>query len=240
METSAPATQPVASGMSLDTGKPIAGWIHTLVVLAVLGTYAYFGRLRADHLRTAENVDRIRLYLRTMAFEWAVLGFILLGLWLRKVPFRAVLGERWSSASAFGRDLGLGLLFLVCSLFISVVFISHGHGSNDPAVRYLLPATAVEKMLWILLSLTAGICEEAINRGYLQRQFNAWTRSAAVGIILQALVFGALHLYQGFLRTIPITMLGLLLGVLTYWRKTVRPGMITHFVQDALAVFVKR
>jgi len=240
METSAPATQSVASEAIVDAGKPIASWVHTLIVLAVLGTYAYFGKLRADHLRTAESVDRVRMYLRTMAFEWLMLGFVLLGLWLRKVPFRAVLGERWRSAGAFGRDLGLGLLFLVFSLMISAVFISHGHGSNDPAVRYLLPVTAAEKTLWILLSLTAGICEEAINRGYLQWQFRVLTRSAAVGIILQALVFGALHLYQGFVRTIPIAMLGVLLGILTHWRKTVRPGMITHFVQDGLAVFVRR
>jgi CAAX protease family protein len=219
---------------------PVASWPHTLAVLAALGIWAYFGRLRADHLRAAENVNRIGLYLRTLSFEWALLVFVLLGLWLRKVPFRVVLGERWTSAKAFARDFGLGLLFLFFSLLISVVFVSHGHGSQDPAVRFMLPFTPAEKAVWILLSLTAGICEEAVMRGYLQRQFSAWSRNAAVGIILQALVFGACHAYQGFLRTIPIAMLGVILGVLAYWRKTVRPGMITHSLQDALGVFARR
>lgn len=231
---------PNASQPTAEWRGPVASWLHTLAVLAALGVWAYFGKLRADHLRTAENVDRIWMYLRTMSFEWGLLVFVLLGLWLRKVLFRAVLGERWASAREFARDFGLGLLFLLLSLVISTVFVSHGHGSNDPAVRFLLPVTLAEKAVWILLSLSAGICEEAVMRGYLQRQFNAWSGNAAVGIILQALVFGACHAYQGFLRTIPITMLGLLLGVLAHWRKTVRPGMITHFLQDALGVFARR
>lgn len=231
---------PNASQPTADNRGPVANWLHTLAVLAALGVWAYFGKLRADHLRAAENVDRIWMYLRTMSFEWGLLVFVLLGLWLRKVPFRAVLGDRWASAKAFARDLGLGVLFLFFSLLISVVFVSHGHGSNDPAVRFLLPVTLVEKAVWILLSLTAGICEEAVMRGYLQRQFSAWSRNAAAGIALQALVFGACHAYQGFLRTIPIAMLGVILGVLAYWRKTVRPGMITHFLQDALGIFARR
>src|SRR5215470_19663420 len=107
-----------------DARKPIAHWLHTLLVLAALGIWAYFGKLRADHLRASENIDRILMYLRTICFEWALVGFVLIGLWRSKAPFRAVLGERWSSARAFVKDLGLGLLFLFFSLMISVVFIS--------------------------------------------------------------------------------------------------------------------
>lgn len=228
-----------AGGSPADSGKPVASWVHTLILLAVLGTYAYFGKLRADHLRTAENVDRIRMYLRTMLFEWLLLGFVLVGLRLRKVPFAAVLGQRWRSAKAFAVDLGLGALFLFLSILMAAAF-SHGQSGADQAVRFLLPSTAAERWLWVLLCLTAGICEEAVNRGYLQKQFSAWTRSATVGIILQALVFGACHAYQGFRKTIPIALLGVLLGILTQWRKTVRPGMITHFLQDMLGLFARR
>jgi CAAX protease family protein len=238
METS--TTAPLGAAASpTDSGKPIASWAHTLIVLAVLGTYAYFGKLRADHLRTAENVDRVRMYLRTMGFEWLMLGFVLVGLWMRKVPFRAVLGERWRSATAFAIDLGLGVLLLFCSILMAGVF-AHGHAGSDQAVRFLLPSTPAEKGLWVLLCLTAGICEEAIYRGYLQRQFSVWSRNATFGIIVQALVFGASHAYQGFLKTIPIALLGLLLGILTQWRKTVRPGMIEHFLQDMLGLLAKR
>src|SRR5437016_5505742 len=129
------ATAPLeATQAEADAGKPVASWVHTLIVLAVLGTWAYFGKVRADHLRTAENVDRVRGYLRTMCFEWLLLGFVLAGLWLRKVPFRAVLGERWRSARCFAVDFGLGVLFLGFSIMMAA-FFPHGREGADQAVR---------------------------------------------------------------------------------------------------------
>ena len=234
------AAEPAALLHAPKENTAIAPWWHTLLLLAALGMWAYFSKLRTDHLRSLENIDRMRMYLRTMTFEWLLLGFVLLGLWLRKVPYRAIFGERWRAPGAFAKDLGLGVLFLIFSLVNGAVFGPHGHGGIDAAVRFMLPLTAAEKAMWILLSLTAGICEEAVFRGYLQQQFRGWSRSAAFAIILQALLFGAVHAYQGFLRTIPIVTLGLLLGVLSHWRKSVRPGMITHFLQDSLALFAGR
>jgi membrane protease YdiL (CAAX protease family) len=84
------------------------------------------------------------------------------------------------------------------------------------------------------LALTAGICEETIFRGYLQRQFTAWTRNAAAGIVLQGVVFGAAHAYQGLNQVILIAVYGCLFGLLALWRKSLRPGMMAHFVQDAI------
>jgi uncharacterized protein len=52
--------------------------------------------------------------------------------------------------------------------------------------------------LWILLSISAGICEEIVFRGYLQQQFQAATRSIVAAVILQGAVFGMAHTYQGW------------------------------------------
>src|SRR5215472_17009248 len=110
------STQVSAPLVKDDDFKAAASWAHTLIVLAALGIWAYFGKLRADHLRIAQNVDHIHLYLRSMPFEWLLLGFVLFGLWLRKTPFRVVLGERWRSIGQVAQDLGLGIVFLVGSL----------------------------------------------------------------------------------------------------------------------------
>jgi membrane protease YdiL (CAAX protease family) len=88
--------------------------------------------------------------------------------------------------------------------------------------------------LWIALSVTAGICEEAIFRGYLQPQFMALTRNAPAGILLAAVVFGAAHAYQGYKMIILIAFYGAMFGGLAYWRGSVRPGMIAHAWQDSL------
>lgn len=77
------------------------------------------------------------------------------------------------------------------------------------------------------MSLTAGICEEAIFRGYLQRQFVAFISSAAIGISLSAVAFGAAHAYQGLRHAMQTAILGAMLGALAWCRKSVRAGMIS-------------
>jgi membrane protease YdiL (CAAX protease family) len=62
----------------------------------------------------------------------------------------------------------------------------------------------------------------------------ALTKSAPVGIFLSAAAFGAAHAYQGFRMVILIGLYGAMFGILTYWRGSVRPGMIAHAWNDSL------
>jgi hypothetical protein len=98
----------------------------------------------------------------------------------------------------------------------------------------MLPHGGVELAFWIALSVSAGICEETIFRGYLQRQFMALTKNAPAGIILSSATFGAAHAYQGFRMVVLIALYGAMFGTLAYWRGSVRPGMIAHSWQDSL------
>ena len=101
-------------------------------------------------------------------------------------------------------------------------------------LKDLLPRTLLENLAFLPLSLTAGFCEEMIFRGYLQHQFTAWTRSMAVGLALQSLCFGAAHAYQGGTMVIVISIYGCFFGLLSNWRRSLRPGVMAHFAQDAI------
>jgi membrane protease YdiL (CAAX protease family) len=107
------------------------------------------------------------------------------------------------------------------------------HGSQE-TLRVLEPEGPAQILTWILLCITAGFCEETIFRGYLQKQFIAWTGNAPVGVLLSAAIFGACHIYQGAKAVILITVYGALFGVLAQWRKSMRPGMITHALHDTV------
>jgi uncharacterized protein len=54
-------------------------------------------------------------------------------------------------------------------------------------------------------------------------------------VLLQALIFGAAHSYQGVRGMITVGVYGALFGVLAVNRKSLRPGMIQHFMQDSFA-----
>jgi CAAX protease family protein len=86
--------------------------------------------------------------------------------------------------------------------------------------------------------VTAGFCEELIYRGYLQRQFTVFTHTVIGGILLQAIVFALSHAYQGWNYVVLIAVLAGMLGVLAHWRKSLRPGMIAHALQDGISGIV--
>ncbi len=106
--------------------------------------------------------------------------------------------------------------------------------ANGPHLEFMLPHRAVELAWWIALSVTAGICEETVFRGYLQRQFPALTKSFPAAILISATTFGVAFAYQGLRMVILITVFGAMFGLLAHWRGTVRPGMIAHVGQDSL------
>ena len=104
--------------------------------------------------------------------------------------------------------------------------------SHAKTIQSLLPQTWLEIVLWIALSASAGVCEEIVYRGYLQKQFQAITGSIALAVFLQALVFGAGHAYQGMKQVVVISVLGALYGVRAAWRKNLRPWMIAPTLSD--------
>ena len=189
-------------------------------------------------MRVVLNPDRVKVYERTILSEWLVLAVVLVGVWLNGSPLFTVLGDRWRSGRQFFRDVGIGLLFLIASIMVTSMLGSHG-GMGDKVTQFLLPQGKVERALWVVLSVTAGICEEAVYRGYLQKQFMALTKSAPAGIFFPALVFGAAHSYQGLARASMIGVLGAMAGILAHWCHSVRPGMISHVLQDVLGGMVR-
>jgi membrane protease YdiL (CAAX protease family) len=221
-----------------ETFEPVAAPWHTAVVLAAIGLLVFRGRIQAEQMRAAINPDRIALYERILLTEWLSLALVLAGVWLKGVSLLTVLGDHWRSAREFLRDAGIGVLFLIASVAISSIFGAHG-GPTDRATNFLLPQGGLQIGLWILISITAGICEEAIYRGYLQKQFTALTRNVPAGILISALLFGLGHSYQGWRRASVISLMGAMAGILAYWRRSVRPGMLGHALQDLLGAFVR-
>src|ERR1700730_2441820 len=139
-----------------------------------------------------------------------------------------VFGEHWRSAWQVLRDIGIAIGFWIAAATLLWIF---GWLLRTAALSRnvsMLPQRGVELTVWIAFSVTAGICEETIFRGYLQRQFMDLTRSAPAGILLSAATFGAAHAYQGFRMVILICLYGAMFGILAYWRGSVRPGMIAH------------
>jgi uncharacterized protein len=210
--------------------QAIAPAWHTATVLLILFGFSYVGA-RYESLPDAHG--RLLAYVATIAMEWSLVAFIWYGVSRRGVSMHDLAGGRWAGLADVLRDLGITAGFLLVSgaLLQGVVYLLKAE--NTPGLLRVLPQNSTEMILWLIVSLTAGFCEEIIFRGYFQRQFAALTQTSAGGIMLQGVVFGLGHGYQGWKLMVMIAVFGIMFGLLAHWRRSLRPGMIAHFVRDA-------
>ena len=224
--TATPQSQPAAG-----SGAPT--W-HTVGVLLLL-----FGMVCLEgHVSL-----RLPVYLFIIAAERLVLFFIWLGSRWGGASLRTLAGDFAPTWRSILRDLGLAVAFLIVANVLlaleSSLLTRFLQGPSNEAMRAFLPQGGLESAVFILLAITAGISEEIIFRGYLQRQFTGWTQSAALGIALQGILFGGYHARLGLVSVITNAVCGALLyGTLAAWRRSLRPGMIAHTVGDAVGVLV--
>ena len=85
---------------------------------------------------------------------------------------------------------------------------SAGRLGEDPAV------TGRERKVFVIVALTAGLCEEFLYRGWLLHFLGAALGSVWFGLILSSFAFGFAHIYQGRGGMVGTTLLGAVFGVI--------------------------
>lgn len=86
----------------------------------------------------------------------------------------------------------------------------------------------------IVIAVAAGVTEEFLFRGALQRIIGNWTHNHHIIIWSAAIIFTAFHMqFFGFL---PRMLLGAYFGYLLYWTRNIWIPVFAHFVNNAFAV----
>jgi uncharacterized protein len=226
--TKPPKPEPIASWWHL------AGFLIIMAALLALGLSAQraSGASGAGAGQLATHGQAIQIYLTAIVMDWLLLYFCWVGVHRRGGNLWDLAGGRWKSWRDVLTDLAILLPFW--AVWEGTAYVVHLILGSDNAktVDSLLPKSLVEVLLWIATSVTAGICEEMAFRGYLQRQFHALTGNVAWAVLLQALVFGIAHGYQGWRNVVVISVLGVLYGALAAWRKNLRVNIIAHAGSD--------
>jgi uncharacterized protein len=236
------ATTPVENDQQVDPArKLIAPVWHTIAFVLLILLYAYYGQSSVARIESLHLTSKVFLYLYTIALELILVSYVwFLGVKPGGESFRGLIGGKWSSERDVLRDIGVAFLFwLVVIVLLGGLQCSLGRSPQAAkAVFMLAPGNLQEAIAWIILSATAGICEEFIFRGYLQKQFLAITGSDAAAVALQAIFFGVAHSYQGVKAVVTITVYGAMFGILAVNRQSLRPGMIQHALQDSFSGLV--
>jgi hypothetical protein len=164
--------------------------------------------------------------------DWALLYYCWVGVHRSGGSLWALSGGRWTSWKSVAVDLGIALPFWL--LWEGAAYGVHWllGPSSAKTVDSLLPQSLLEVLIWIATSITAGVCEEMVFRGYVQRQLNALSGSVVAAVLGQGLLFGLFHSYQGWKNVIVISVLGVLFGALAAWRGNLRANIIVHAWAD--------
>ncbi len=243
------------------TATTIAPVWHTAALVAFILGVSIAGAYRNPGATGTGRVHKLETYAVTAALDVAIVGWVAFGLRLRKIPLRSLFGAFSSDVRSIALDAGIAIVFWIGSMMtlgtVALFWlgvetaITHRplpiHGGKvftpDPsqehavhAVLQLAPSTGMEIAGWILLCLLVGIAEELVFRGYLQRQFTAWARGAAVaGVVFSAITFGAAHGYEGARSMFLLALFGALFSLLALFRRSLRAGIFAHIWHDVFA-----
>lgn len=196
------------------------------------------GKRRFERLKLAVATDptaKVRHYRSGVAALWVLTGVVVLIALL---------------AAAAGHDLALpsgtapGAAWLLTGQVVVIIPLSlllYRRPKMQGLLRRqigdllpMLPNTLEERRWFVLVSLSAGICEELIMRGF-GFTYVRWLfpdASNTVVVVVVSAVFGFAHLYQGPKGVVLTGVLGALFGVLTIQAGSLLPAMIVHAAVD--------
>ena len=260
-----PHPDPQLSRAAQTESSPGPGGIapvwHTVILIMVIMGVSLLGSYRHAGGAGIGAANRLRTYGLTACLELVLVGWVLLGLRLRRVPLRSVMGRVTNDFRSIAIDAVIALGFwigsvmalaMVALMWVSIqMAITHkplihtGPGgrptiasSNDEqaehAVVQLAPANGKEIACWLLMCMLVGFVEELVFRGYFQTQFTRWARGAVwAGVVFSALMFGAAHGYEGVRAMFLLSVFGALFSLLALLRRNLRAGMFAHGWHDA-------
>lgn len=89
----------------------------------------------------------------------------------------------------------------------------------------------------LLLGVLPAVCEEFFFRGTILPFLTQWTKNKHISIIITAFIFSAVHLdIYGFL---PRFLLGIYLGYLFFWGKSLWLPIVAHFSHNTISVVLQ-
>ncbi|MEW5916825.1 MAG: type II CAAX endopeptidase family protein [Gemmatimonadota bacterium] len=222
----------------------IPNWVDHVwgfVLVAVLPLYATLDYQRfVQELAGGEPNVRAREYRHIIGLEWAlVAAFVLTWLFVQQRAATALgLTIIWGTPGVIGAIVTVVGLLAIAAQIGAVKGLQgaqlDGLRAQMARVSPILPATPQEFVLFRWLSVTAGICEELLYRGFL-----LWYLAAYVGtwpaVGLGAVAFGVGHAYQGMSGIIKTGIVGALAGALYVTSGSLIWPMLLHAAVDLQA-----
>jgi membrane protease YdiL (CAAX protease family) len=217
---------------------------HALVA-AMIVVLPVLDRIATRDLKTSADPGvKRRYYLITLALLWflAVVSIAAVGGYapLARVGWSAA-DARWAPimvhVGPFVRGAVIGMMIVLILPAAMVLWNAKARARAGRALEslsFFLPATPTERAWWVILSVTAGVCEEIVFRGFLLRYLHTtpWQVTLPWAIVISSAIFGLQHLYQGVNGVVQTALVGVLFCTVFLVTGSLVVPMLLHTVMD--------
>jgi len=212
-------------------------FIFMLFVVQPIHGARDFGKT-LKRVEAGEPADRIKLYRETLSLEWVAFAVLacawyLLGRPLADLGFVSPAGTGFWIGAAIVAAASAYLLFAWRQSMQMTTEEKGTHIASFGNLLHFLPQSGRDLRHFTALSITAGIVEETIYRGfvlwYLFQYMPAWA-----AVVVSAIGFGLGHSYQGAGGVARVTVLGLVFGALYIFTGSIWVPIVGHILLDAL------
>jgi len=178
-------------------------------------------------------------YLGGMLMEWTAVACVI-ALWASNARPWAMLGLGLGTPLRLAIGLVLAALYLALAAKQRRAIIARPDGMEIMRRQFgksgadLVPHTLGERRVFGALSITAGICEELLYRGFVMWYVGHWT-GVPFAVVISSILFGFAHVYLGWPHVIRTTIVGVVFALIVIGTGSLWPAMIIHTAMDLLA-----
>lgn len=233
--------------MNIQNSILILILVYFLAYEPVVGLLTYRKFVRRQMV---DSTERIRYYGKLLGGLWFLVacvfafmlfyGFSLGEVGINRVTLRFSELNKLFVIIVATAALGLFLLLVyqLIAARLSIKYRQKLMNTDIPQdISILLPDTNGERKLWTVISITAGLTEEFLYRGFLSLALTQLFPAINLPLtaIICSIIFGLGHTYQGVSGVVKTGLLGLFFHALYIATGSIIPGVLLHFAIDLSA-----
>ncbi len=223
--------------MTLHMGE----WL-VFVFIVAMPMYSLWESDKSKRAVLEGRKTKLRMYYESILFLWAP-TLLLLGLITVNIVPADKLGLLWYGN--WPNLIGLGLVILVASYMLWHLYGLYQDPQKVEQLRepmqthnWMMPSNAHE-LRWFTLgvSLSAGICEELLFRGFLLAILSQ-SLDLFSSLLVSSVMFGLCHVYQGWFNVLRTAIIGLILGCVYLLTESLFVVIALHALVDIYGGFI--
>jgi membrane protease YdiL (CAAX protease family) len=216
-------------------------WDIALIFIVLAVILPWRGRARMKKLLAMPRVsamERLVLYAMTIGFQWLAVVVVAWRAWAHgykaeELGLAIYNGNRIAVASIVGSAAISSLQWLNLRRVGKVPL--ERRGPMQAVAERILPQSTVELLPYLALSITAGLCEEFLYRGFSMAVLSRLGLQAWAVVLLSSILFGLAHSYQGRGGVVVTLLIGLALGASRVAYDSLVPAIFWHTALDVVA-----